>query len=81
MSTHTLNINTILHTKDGRKIGNAIVISRDKNHWRIKTDYGNHIDMTIEEIDRYFHVAWDDQEDCDEMQQMMREDHKYRVNV
>lgn len=28
MSNHTLNINTILHTKDGSKIGNAIVTGR-----------------------------------------------------
>ena len=37
----SLDINTILHTKDGRKIGNAIITGREGVFWKIMTDYGN----------------------------------------
>ena len=58
MSNHVLNVNTILHTKDGRKFGNAIVTGREGYYWEITTDYGNKVRLTSEEIDEQFHIAW-----------------------
>lgn len=87
MSGHILNINTILHTKDGSKIGNAIVTGRDGYYWEVTTDYGNKVKFTIEEIDECFNIAWlkYDKEiegySCQEMQEMMSSDHKNRVVV
>lgn len=84
---HILDINTILHTKDGRKIGNAIVIGREQYHWILKTDYGNELKMTSEEIEECFYIAYSDFTEethgrtCGEMQEMMSEDHKHRVNT
>lgn len=51
-------INTILHTKDGRKIGNAIVISNEGIYNNVKTDYGNEVRLTDREIDELFYVAY-----------------------
>lgn len=85
MSDHTLDVNTILHTKDGSKIGNAIVTGRYLYKWEITTDYGNKCQFTTEEIEKHFNIAWHNYSKevhgytCDEMQQMMREGHKYRV--
>ena len=85
MSNHVLNINTILHTKDGRKIGNAIVTGREGYYWEITTDYGNKVKLTSEEIDEQFNIAWSNYSkenegcDCREMQEMMSSDHKHRV--
>ena len=85
MSNHVLDINTILHTKDGRKIGNAIVTGRDGYYWEITTDYGNKVKLTSEEIDEQFNIAWSnyskeiDGVSCREMQEMMSSAHKHRV--
>ena len=85
MSNHVLDINTILHTKDGSKIGNAIVTGRDGYYWEITTDYGNKVKLTSEEIDEQFNIAWSNYSkenegyDCREMQEMMSSDHKHRV--
>ena len=85
MSNHVLDINTILHTKDGRKIGNAIVTGREGHYWEITTDYGNKVKLTSEKIDEFFYIAWlnyskeNDGYDCREMQEMMSSDHKHRV--
>lgn len=85
MSNHVLNINTILHTKDGSKIGNAIVTGREGYYWEITTDYGNKVKFTSEEIDEHFNIAWsncskeNEGYDCQEMQEMMSSDHKHRV--
>jgi len=81
-----LNINTILHTKDGRKIGNAIITGREGEYWKIKTDYGNEIQrLTTQEIEDLFFIAWanctkdENGYTCKEMQEMMSSDHKHRV--
>ncbi len=37
METTALKVNTILHTKDGGKIGNAIITARDGDYWIITT--------------------------------------------
>lgn len=85
MSNHILDINTILHTKDGSKIGNAIVTGRNMYYWEITTDYGNKVNFTSEEIDKHFNIGWEnfskeiDGFDCQEMQEMMSSDHKHRV--
>ena len=85
MSNYTLDINTILHTKDGGKIGNAIVTGREGYYWEITTDYGNKVRFTSEEIDEHFNIAWSNYSkeiegyDCQEMQEMMSSDHKHRV--
>ncbi len=84
---HTIGINTILHTKDGRKLGNAIVTGARGRFWEVTTDYGNKVELTTEEIEKYFYVAWTDYEKdvdgytCQEMQEMMSSDHKNRVNI
>jgi len=84
---HTLNINTILHTKDGSKIGNAIITARQDQYWEVTTDYGNKVRFTSKEIDNLFNIAWHNYakhihgHDCNEMQQMMASDHKHRVDV
>ena len=87
MSNNVLNINTILHTKDGSKIGNAIVTGRDGYYWEITTDYGNKVKFTSEEIEEHFNIAWSnmskeiDGYSCQEMQEMMSSDHKHRVVI
>jgi len=79
-----LYLNTILHTKDGARVGNAIVTGRAGYHWKITTDYGNTLTMTSEEIDEIFNIAWlnsskEEGCSCEEMQEMMSSDHKHRV--
>lgn len=87
MSNHILNINTILHTKCGSVIGNAIVTGHEGYYWEVTTDYGNKVRFTIEEIDIYFNIAWSNYSkevegyNCQEMQEMMSSDHKHRVNI
>jgi len=84
---YTLDINTILHTKDGSKIGNAIVVSRKGYNWIVKTDYGNECAFTQEEIYEIFNIAWADYVkethgfSCAEMQYMMQQDHKHRTII
>lgn len=85
MSNHILNVNTILHTKDASKFGNAIVTGREGFYWEITTDYGNKVKLTSEEIDEYFNIAWSNMSkeingfSCQEMQEMMSATHKHRV--
>ncbi len=58
----TYPINTILHTKDGRVIGNAIVIGHTNNDFNIfniiKTDYGHECNFTDKEINECFYLAY-----------------------
>jgi len=54
-----VEINTILLTKDGRRIGNAIVIGKEGEMNVVKTDYGNQVRLTDEEIDELFHEAYE----------------------
>ena len=87
MRNYVLNINIILHTKDGNKIGNAIVTGREDCYWDVTTDYGNMVKLTSEEIDEFFTIAWSnylkeiDGYDCQEMQEMMSSDHKHTVDI
>lgn len=69
--------NQILYTKDGRVIGNAIItdiVSRITV--RIKTDYGNSLEMSIEEVkDKYYTEKFDNDFD----RKMSEINHKYAV--
>ncbi|MEA3212451.1 MAG: hypothetical protein QOE70_5508 [Chthoniobacter sp.] len=53
---------TQLHTRDGRKVGNAIV-TRRKRHpvlgrlYAIETDFGNTAKLTLRELHELFHVG------------------------
>lgn len=62
-----LTKNTILHTKDGRIIGNAIIINiSDTDIITVKTDYGNEATFTENELLNTFHIAkytdWQEQQ-------------------
>ncbi len=52
-----LKINTALYTKDGRIFGNAIVTGMDNETISIITDYGNEARLTVNEINKYFHIG------------------------
>ena len=85
MENYELKTNTILHTKDGRKIGNAIIIGKEGDYWLVKTDYGNVTRLTTEEIHELFYIAWVDftkeneGRTCEEMQMISAFDHKHRA--
>ena len=54
-----LGINTVLFTKDGRKIGNAIIIgmvdiTKDMLYI-IKTDYGHITNLNFEDLNEFFY--------------------------
>jgi len=80
VTNRSFDVNTVLHTKDGRKIGNAIIIGKDDKYNIIKTDYGNECQFTDDEIKECFHIAYSDL--TDEEIEYMREtigDHKHSV--
>lgn len=60
-----ITIGTILCTKDGRKIGNGIVVDVLTfpigyilyTSYLIKTDFGNIVPMTALQIDRQFYIS------------------------
>ncbi len=57
-----MELNTILYTRDGRVIGNALVVDRQMDQgrvvaYKIVTDYGNTAVLTRVEIDRMFFVG------------------------
>lgn len=75
-----LKINTILHTKDGRQIGNAIVIGHHERFNIIKTDYGNELKLTTEEINEQFYIAYTNMSASDKKyMREIRGDHKYFI--
>lgn len=55
-----LDIDTVLHTKDGRRIGNAIIIGKEGEYNIVKTDYGNECKLTDNEIHELFYIAFSD---------------------
>lgn len=82
MRTHhkpkqTFEINTILHTKDGRQIGNAIIIGKDGEYNIIKTDYGNECRLTDGELEEAFYIAYTDFTPRD--LELLEEKHKNHV--
>ena len=60
VSNRLFSVNTVLHTKDGRIIGNAIIIGHEDKFNVIKTDYGHTVRFTNEEITECFHIAYSD---------------------
>lgn len=50
----TFPVNTVLFTKDGRKVGNAIVIGHEGDKNVLKTDYGTIIKHTDYTVRQYF---------------------------
>jgi len=53
-------VNTVLYTKDGRKIGNAIVIGvTEDNLYIIKTDYGHVVKNSLEYLNESFYMDYD----------------------
>jgi hypothetical protein len=80
-----LKINTILHTKDGARIGNAIITGIEDNYYEITTDLGNKVKFTEHEIDKHFNIAWSHFTkekhgySCEEIQDIMSSQHKYKV--
>ena len=80
VTTRLFDVNTVLHTKDGRKIGNAIIVGKDDKYNIIKTDYGNEFKFTDGEIEECFYIAYS--ELTDEEIKYMREtigEHKNSV--
>lgn len=58
-----MKINTILQTKDGRIIGNAIVIKSEGSENEIKTDYGNTCVLSDKEIIDLFYIREENEQD------------------
>ncbi len=58
--------NTLLATKDGRKIGNAIIFNIEGEVYHAVTDYGNVLRLLKSEIDEWYHIG-----------EVSTSDHKY----
>lgn len=57
--TDTFEVGAIIPTKDGRKVGNAVIISSVTTNvdtfYTIKTDIGNVLTLTLKELESYFY--------------------------
>lgn len=51
-----MEINQILQTKDGRIIGNAIIVAKNNDIYKAITDYGSEINMNVDEVHELFYV-------------------------
>jgi hypothetical protein len=50
----------LLPTKDGRKIGNAVVVTSDApDRWLLETDFGNTLRLSYSELDSLFHLDFE----------------------
>lgn len=81
MITQSLPINRILFTKDPKRVGNAIIRAYEQGVYYIRTDYGNDIKRTMEEIAESFFYEPEPNEDP-ELYNGLREvgsSHKYAV--
>lgn len=66
--------NTILHTRDGRHIGNAIIQEVIESEYRIITDYGSQLSLLESQIDELFRPAvWYDEN----QKKIAQEGHKH----
>jgi hypothetical protein len=76
-----LYINKILFTKDGRLIGNAIIIDitdfEGQLLYKIKTDYGNIAVGNLEKLKNSFY--FDNPHIPEEFTELMQGTHKYSV--
>lgn len=52
-------IGLILYTKDGRNIGNAIIIDYISNNYTLETDFGNIVHFSYQEIIDWFYLGKD----------------------
>jgi len=57
-----LPVGTVLCTRDGRNVGNGIILKRDYSNYfgvvyAVKTDFGNLIFLTREEINSMFYIG------------------------
>lgn len=77
-NSYLFEINTILFTKDGRYFGNAIIIGRDDKYNVIKTDYGNEVKLTDDDIIKYFYIA---NSKFSDLITKMSGKHKYSVKI
>jgi hypothetical protein len=66
-----LEVNRVLFTRDGRKIGNAIISFVSVNEIKIITDYGNTVTLNNEGIFELFH------EEANENVQFFVDTHKH----
>jgi hypothetical protein len=79
----TLKINQPLFTRDGRKIGNAIIIDKKwaevpGEYFVIMTDYGNKARLTEKEIKSLFYLR---NEKIREMLGFPQDPHKHAVQT
>ena len=72
-----IEVNTILYTKDGRKIGNAIVIHKMRISVEIKTDYANTLVLSLDELKELFYIKKEDLTRDEEI--YISENHKYSI--
>lgn len=61
---------TVLHTMDGRKIGNAVITGSEQHEalgriYSIRTDFGNTTQFTRPELDMLFYIS-DEIQDANE---------------
>ena len=52
-----LGTNCVLYTKDGRVVGNAIVLGQYEKGWFVETDYGSFMTLNTKEIKEMFHIG------------------------
>lgn len=79
-----LKVDMILHTKDGRRIGNAIIANKLPNdQWRLITDYGSVSALSENEIRDFFYIAYSEYTkqthgmSFEEAQELTSTTHKY----
>ncbi len=55
-----------LYTKDGRKVGNGIVVGKHKHSfsnlgdvWKVETDFGNMMALTNTELIEFYHLDYE----------------------
>lgn len=74
MGNGRFEINTILYTKDGRNVGNAIIVERKGKQHRLKTDYGNTLILSYNEINELFYIKKEN-----DLSEIPLLEHKYKV--
>lgn len=57
---HKYPVNTVLYTKDGTRLGNALIVEYDRllpYLCNIRTDYGNYLSISEQELENYFTIG------------------------
>ena len=52
-----MKINTVLYTKNGKDIGNAIITDVEGEVYELTTDYGNVIRLNKSKIEKLFYIG------------------------